>query len=286
MRCRVRERLKVDTHAKSVIKKTLEFLSRTINLSCEITEFPDEIKRNSPACDALAIMGTKNVAVEHTSIDSIPLQRRDDARFKKLLGPLEDELAGKLPVPGYYRLVIEMNAIPTGINWDNVRQRIWEWCQKVAPTLEIGGPFTTPRHFIRETPRGAPFEVTLYRWPKRDGQFKVTRFAPEDLENQRTEVIYRALASRGTKVARYRNGEFRTILILESEDIALANDSDIGQAFVNAIKKCGSTPLPDEVYLVQTEVKPYDFYCLKFGDALFPNAPILKEPYVIQRNIR
>lgn len=267
--------------AKRVIEKVLEFLSRAINLPCEITEFPDEIERRLPACDALAIVGRKNVAVEHTSIDSIPFQRRDDSRFKKVLGPLEDELAGKLPTSGHYHLVIEMNAIPTGVNWDDVSQSICAWCQKVAPTLEIRGPFTAPRHFARGMPEGVPSQVTLYRWPGRDGEFKAARFSPDDLERQRVKVIYQALASRGVKVARYRNSGFRTILILESDDIALANDSDIGQAFVNAINKCGSTPLPDEVYLIQTEVEPYDFYCLKFGDALFPNAAILKEPYVI-----
>jgi len=281
MRCKIREGLKIDTDAKIVIRNVLEFLSKTVNAACEITGFPDEIERNSPACDALAVVGSRNVAVEHTSIDSIPLQRRDDNRFKKLLGPLENELAGKLPAPGHYQLVVHMNTIPAGVNWDNVRLRICEWCRKVAPTLEIGGSFTAPRHFTREIPEGVPFEVTLYRWPKRNGQFKIARFSPEDLDNQRTEVIYQALASRGAKVAKYRNSGFRTILILESDDIALANDSDIGEAFVNAINKCGSTPLPDETYLAQTETEPYDFYCLKFGDTLFPNAAIQKKPYVI-----
>jgi len=277
----MREGLKIDTDAKRIIKKVLDFLSRTINLACEITGFPDEIERNSPACDVSAIVGNREVAVEHTSIDSYPSQRKDDNRFRKVLGPLENELAGKLPAPGHYQLGVNINVIPTGINWDNVRLRIREWCQKVAPTLEIGDPFTAPRHFVRETPEGVPFEVTLGRWPRRDGQFKVVRFFPEDLERQRTEAIYQALASRGPKVAKYRDRGFRTILILESDDIALANDSDIGQAFVNTINKCGSTPLPDEVYLVQSEVEPYDFYCLKFGDTLFPDAAILKEPYAI-----
>lgn len=264
----------------SVIKEVLEFLSKTIKVGCKIIKHPDEIERNLPACDALAHVGDRKVAVEHTSIDSVPFQRRDDKRFMALLGPLESKLAGKLPTPGHYQLVIPMNAIPTGINWADVRLQILKWCQEVAPNLEIGGPRTAPRHFIREVPQGVPFEVTLYRWPRRDGQFKIARFSPEDLANKRGEVIYQALISRGTKVASYRKSGFRTILILESNDIALANASDIGQAFLNAMKKIDTVELPDEVYLVETEGKPYYFHRLKFGDTIFPNAVISEEPYV------
>ena len=264
----------------NVIKEVLEFLSKTINVSYKIIEYPDESERNLPACDALVLVGIRNVAVEHTSIDSIPSQRRDDQRFMALLGPLKSELAGKLPTPGHYQLVIPMNAIHTGIDWADVCLRIREWCQKVAPNLGIGGSSTAPRHFVREVPQGTPFEVTLYRWPGRDGQFKIARLCPADLANQRKEVICQALISRGAKVARYRNSGFRTILVLESNDIALANASDIGQAFVNAMKKFDSAELPDEVYLIETEGEPHYLHCLKFGDKIVPNIVISKEPYI------
>lgn len=262
----------------SVIKELLEFRFKTIK--ADIIEHPDEIERNSPACDALARVGLRNVAVEHTSIDSVPFQRRDDKRFIELLGPLESELTGKLPPPGHYWLVISMNAIPTRINWADARLRICEWCQKVAPNLKIGDPSTAPQHFVREIPQGVPFEVTLYRQPGCDGHFKIARFSPADLAKQREKVICEALTSRGAKVASYRNRGYRTILILGSNDIALANATDIGQAFVNAMEKVVSVQLPDEVYLVETEVKPFYFYCLKFGEAIFPKAIISDEPYV------
>ena len=266
-----------------VIKSVLEFISKTINVDFEITEFPDESERNLRACDALARVGCRRVAIEHTSIDSIPFQRRDDKRFIKLLGPLESELSGKLPTPGHYHLHIHMNAIPTGVDWADVRRWIYRWCQKVAPSLEIGDPSTAPRHFVRGVPQGVPFEVTLYRWPGQDGQFKIGRFSPADadLENQREEVVYQALVSRGTKVAGYGRKGFRTMLVLESKDIALANFSVIGQAFVNATKRVCSAQLPDEVYLVETyKEKPFYFCCLKFGYAIFPYANISEEPYV------
>lgn len=267
-------------HQKRVIRELLKFLAKTLKVDYKILEYPDEIERKLPACDALAVVGSRKVALEHTSIDSVPFQRRDNSRFIKLLGPLEEKLTGKLPVPGHYRLDIHMNVIPTGIRWANVRQQICEWCLNVGPALEIVSPFTSPRHSVKEMPQGVPFEVTLFRWPRRDGQFKIGRFSPEDLEDQRIKVIYQALVSRGAKVSRYRNNGFRTILVLESNDIALANSSLIGQAFVRTINEFETMLLPDEVYLVETVVEPYNVYPLKFGDALFPNVIIAKEPYL------
>ena len=287
-----------------VIKPVLDFISKTINVCYEIIEPTNEIvktddtEKNKKAPDAVALVGCRKVVIEHTSIDSIPFQRMDDDRFMRVLGPLESELAGKLPTPGHYNLAIHTNVIPTGVDWADVRLKILEWCQKVAPNLEIGDPRTAPRHFVREVPQGVPFEVELSRWPRQDGQLKIARFAPEDtdLENQREEVIYQALISRGNKAAecraKYEKERLRTMLVLESKDIALANFTVIGQAFVNATKRVDSAQLPDEVYLVETyEEKPsgcsipkvvVNKYsgCLKFGDAIFPDADISEEPYV------
>jgi len=255
-----------------VVKETLGFISKSRGVVCEIFDYPDEKERKLPACDVLALIDGKKVAIEHTSIDSIPFQRRDNSRFMALLGPLEKELTGKLPTPGHYQLIVDMGVIPTGIKWDIVRSRITLWCQEVASSLEIGSSSTASRHFIREKPEGIPFEVALYRWPGRDGKLRIARFMPHDLENKRVEVIVQSLVSRGVKISEYKDRGFRTILILESNDIALGNASDIGQAFVSAIHRSKLKRFPDEVYLVETEMAPYYFHCLKMDDALFPEA--------------
>lgn len=262
-----------------VIEEVLKYLSNTIKVNYEIIQQPDIVERNKPACDALAKLGGTKVAIEHTSIDSVRFQRRDDSRFLKLLGPLKNELKGRLPLPGHYCLVIDMNVIPTGVKWKDIRQLICEWCLKVADKLEIGRPSVAPRHFIRERPKGVPFDLTLYRWSARDGQFRVARFSPNDIEGQRVKVLRKAIGSRGLKVAEYRNDGFRTVLILESNDIALGNFYDIGKAFIDAIKVFELMTLPDEVYLVETEVAPYDIYCLKFNSTLFPDIVISEKSY-------
>lgn len=260
----------IDSQQKRVIKKTLEYISKSKNVICEIIEYPDEKERKLPACDAIAIIDGKKVAIEHTSIDSIPFQRRDTRRFSDLLGPLEKQLTGKLPREGNYQLVVNMDVIPVGVKWGFIRTQIGNWCQKVAPSLAMGSPSTAPNHFIKERLPGVPFEVALYRWRFRDGQFHVARFLPSDLEEKRVKVIVNSLISRGVKVAEYKNSGLRTILILESNDIALADASSIGTAFIKAIDCAKLSKTPDEVYLVETETTSYYFHCLKMDEALLP----------------
>ena len=111
--------MKPDSHQNRVISETLKFLSQSIGVNWKILNYPDEDERNASACDVLGIVGSKNVAVEHTSIDSVPFQRRDNSRSMKLLGPLEKELSGKLPTPGHYQLIVDMNVRISSICFPN-----------------------------------------------------------------------------------------------------------------------------------------------------------------------
>lgn len=256
-------------HEKKVIIEVLKYISKKINQPYKIISCPDEVNRKSPACDMLVIFGNKKFAIEHTSIDSIPNQRRDNIRFNKLLSPLENELDSKLPMPGHYQLVIGMDVIPALKRSDGnkIYQSIKEWCIKIAPTLSMGGTHSDKKHFARNRIPGVPFEITLYKWPRRarrDGEFKIARFSPEQIEEKRKEVLKQALCSRGEKVVNYKKEGCHTILILESNDIALANFNDIANALNNAVEKLKNIELPDEIYLVETEIEDdYEIYCLK-----------------------
>ena len=47
----------------------LNFISDNFHLNTEVTEEPDKRIRDSKACDAIATIGGRNIAIEHTSID-------------------------------------------------------------------------------------------------------------------------------------------------------------------------------------------------------------------------
>jgi len=72
------------------------------------------------------------------------------------------------------------------------------------------------------------------------------------------------LCSRGEKVFNYKKEGYHTILVLESNDRALANFNDIGIALNNAVEELKNIELPDEIYLIETEIEDdYEIYCLK-----------------------
>ena len=60
-----------------------------------------------------------------------------------------------------------------------------------------------------------------------------------------------------------------SILVLESDDLGLANESLIGDALISSLEQVG--PLPDEVYLVETETGPWIVWALKEGPICFPD---------------
>lgn len=259
----------------NAIVSALEHISKTTSRNYSILSFPDEEERMLPACDMIVKIGDVLFAIEHTTIDSYVDQRKDDAWFSGLLVPLEEKLKGRLPPPGRYKFAIYPNSIPTNIDWAKLQENIRKWCLRVAPGLKLGSPQTAPHHFIEGIPKGIPFKITLSRWPslrgRKDGEFQTWRYTPTDLENQRVKVICQALHLRGGKVSKYNEQGYRTMLIFESNDIALANESLIGHAFIEAMKNIGLHNLPDEIYLIMTDINPHFVFCLKKDSLMFPN---------------
>ena len=253
-----------------VIIEFLNHYSKINKNSYKIKSYPDKVERNKKACDVTAQIGEELFAIEHTSIDSYVNQRQDNSRFVKLFSnPLINNLKNILTKPGKYQIVIGANVIPTGIDYKLIVQKVIEWIKENCNKLEVGNP---PKHFIRGYPDKIPFEVIFYVWPSKNIKIFPIRFTPEDLEKQRKKVIDQALDTRGKKVSKYRNKGHKTILILESNDISLANSAIIGQAFANVIKKISHKEKPDEVYLIETETYPYYFTCLKKDNSIYPES--------------
>jgi hypothetical protein len=72
---------------------------------------PDESERNDVAIDAIA----GPLAIEHTSIDTIDGQRRDDARFMDMVADLESELGPTMT--SRLMVVFPYGGIRTGQDW-------------------------------------------------------------------------------------------------------------------------------------------------------------------------
>jgi len=123
------------------------------------------------------------------------------------------------------------------------------WAVKVAPTLAEGGRIT-------EKPANVPIDVTLQRWPQGNGprRLLVQRFLPPDLEAKRAERVRTALQRKLPKLleARSRFQATESILILESDDIALANASVIVTAVDSELQ--AREDKPDTIFIVESEL--------------------------------
>lgn len=243
----------------------LKYISDTFNIETTVIDQPDKTIRNSKACDSIATIGKKRVAIEHTSIDSYPKQREEGALFLELFVPIKNVLEKELKIPGRFVLCTDSNINLKRFNFEKVRPLIINWCLEKAGNLEIGSPSTAPRHFISEQLPGIPFKIKLYRWQGQNG-VRLSMNLSEEIEIELIEVLKSAMSSRGKKVVSYKEKGFKTILLLESNEIQLLNDIIIREAFCKLTNETKDEDIPDEVYLIMSGIKPYELFCLKFGE--------------------
>ena len=97
----------------------------------------------------------------------------------------------------------------------------------------------------------------------------ISRFAPDDLETKRQTRVQQAIDRKYRKLAREKAKGRESILILESNDIALGNSGVVGDAVAKALATCPEPP--DRVYLVETDGRPWYLYRLKEGADIYPN---------------
>lgn len=254
-------------HEKVVCKTTADFIVRRKNLRIRKIDYPDENNRNTPAVDMLIECSDVEIVLEHTKIESYPEQIADNHRIRQLLEPIKTELEGQLPVPGHYELTIAIGAVKGAKQVKFIQKNIIDWIKEKAPLLKVGSPDVAPDHYIKERLTGVPFETTLYRWPGRDGKLFYSRFAPEDLEEMRKQRISKALKEKCPKLIKARESNRISVLLLESDDICLANPLLISKALA---KEIGSrSDVPDEIYLIETAIKPWLVSVMKEGTILF-----------------
>jgi hypothetical protein len=158
-----------------------------------------------------------DVAIEHTSIDTLENQRRDSERFRQLVDPLE----GTLPKPTFsLHVILGSDAVRSGQDWPSIRAAVKDWLTSPEPqTLAVGShPIELP---------GVPFRLTVMKWTGGVGGIYFGRFDPGDttLPQRIKELCERKVK----KLAPWSGKENRsgkrcqTVLLLESDDIAMMN---------------------------------------------------------------
>ena len=237
-----------------------------------------------PPVDFRLRLGIRVYAIEHTQIEAIPGLIRAGEGYKQLIEPLIDELSGTLPGPAVYALHFPIDT-HLGVkltDLDRIRQDLITWVRAKAQCLyernrdRFEREHKSPRYLdsIEAKPPGFHYPVRLCVRPARSGSeqgvLQHARYAPgdEELEARRTDRLREALRRKCPKLRRCKEDGARTILVLESDDIALTNHVLVGECLAALLPE--RTDLPDEIYLVETEVKSWEVRCMKLDTECWP----------------
>lgn len=206
-----------------------------------VEQRPDEVNRDSQDVDAIA----GPFAIEHTSIDTLPYQRRDAAWFMQAIGEMRREFVCTLP----FRLSITLayDAVGKGQDWSAIRHAIGAWIAGPAHKLSDGC------HMVDDIP-GVPFPIHARKSSTRRPGVFFGRYRPDDdtLPARLKQIMDR----KAGKLLQYQQGGKVTILLVESEDLALMNES----AMLDSIRTACSGGLPhgvDQVWYADTSIPEF-----------------------------
>lgn len=158
--------------------------------------------------------------IEHTSIDVLPNQRRNDAWFTTVIEGLTDECEPALDG----RLVIwfPFDAVAPGQDWDQMRHALRVWVSSEANLLKDGP------HESVSVP-GIPFPLRMVKGGEFGGRkLMFGRHVTED--NQFPERLSTQAKRKLKKLSAHRTAGKRTILLFESTDRALMSHARVLEA--------------------------------------------------------
>lgn len=237
-----RRRLKPRAKDQDTIIAFVEHLNNHGHPDLEVERWPDEENRRTKDIDAVA----GPFAIEHTSIDSVAEQRRDNDRFSRIVGDLQrvlDDLEFSLTVGFLYE------EIRKGRNWTELRETLKEWLHKEATHLDWGDYKT----FLRTKP---PMQLFGTKTPS--GVQGFFRTAPSDMSlSPRTRQQFDEKAS---KLEAYQKEGKTTVLLVENDDISLMCD----QILLEAIQAAYPEQLPvgvDQIWFADTSIATSHRFC-------------------------
>jgi hypothetical protein len=159
------------------------------------------------------------------------------------VGGLEAELPDRIP----YRLniLLEYGAVARGQDWSAIRKTLLAWILEKSSFLPDG------RHLL-DIP-GIPFQLCVTKESDRPTGVFFSRSAPED--NSLPLRIHQQFEEKKKikKLAKYKKLDFTTIILVESDDIALMNEI----IMLKTIREAYPQGLPrdiDELWFADTSI--------------------------------
>jgi hypothetical protein len=223
---------------RDVVEAFVSHLASHGHPGLKVDRRPDEENRGSPDIDAIA----GRFAIEHTSIDTIPNQRRDSDWFMRAVGDIERELDVS---EARLNITIEYDAVTLGQDWTAVRAAFKGWVVGAAPHLLDG------RHVV-EASAAIPFRLHVVKSSARRPGVFFGRFAPVDATL--SARIRASFDRKSEKLAKYRAPGVVTVLLVESSDIAMMNDAVMLDG-IRAAFPAGPPHGVDQVWFADTSIE-------------------------------
>jgi hypothetical protein len=242
--------------------------------------FPEKEGHPAPI-ELVCVVGQRSFAFEHTNVE--PFEGQIELEKRAHFQPLRDMFSGTIPAGECYDL-----HVPAGATLDlkkakiaSVISTLGAWIRTEGPKLRIPPIWLKGTPVERKADASIPFDVALYRrsFPGATGNLEVIHRA----DDSRTARFERACQQKFPKLAVWKNGGARTILILEETDIQLSSAVDWCRTLLEVER---SFPVkPDEVYLITTSIVPWTVSCLRTDNSSFFDLSENDRGWVVDPNI-
>ena len=234
--------------------------------TCEkitLTHRPDRERRDIKAVEELWESSSHRYAVEHTLIESFDGQLANVAKIERLLVPVKETLAGRLP--GRFALAVrETETSAARLNFAVAHQEVARLVLKAVNGLKVGETVTLRSKIL-------PFELRLHLRFKEDSRLILYTDIEGDPVELRLERVRRALDAKCPKLATWTRDGRTSVLIFEADDIQHSNASVVYNAFATALAERDDQP--NIVVLVETDGSPWSGWMLKEGNRMGDDVP-------------
>jgi hypothetical protein len=208
---------------RDVVTRFVAYLRDEGRAELKVDRWPEDDNPGHSEIDAIA----GDLAIEHTTVDTLPQQRTVDDHFEEALAILE-----RLPVAARLSINVPYELMRVGSDWNVFRLALAHWILNVSPGLPDGG------HDI-DLP-GTSLRCVAHK--RTDWQPRVILSRPAPADDTLALRLGQQICRKAKKLARYKDQDYTTVLLLETKDIALMNQHKMLEA---AREGMGGAMLPD-----------------------------------------
>jgi hypothetical protein len=225
---------------------------------------PELEDRASKTVEEVWASPNRAYAIEHTRIEAFEQQIGSNRQLTRLLGPLRQSLAGKLP--GTFVLAVQSaEAMAARVRYKAAQDEAVRLVLEAVPGMAVGAAVTL---------RSDQLQFTLELWRRHeDGSKVVLRHLIEgDEDPQRLQRIRVAFDRKLPKLLAWSSEGRETVLALESDDPFHSNYQNIFRAVATVVRERPAAP--DIIVLVETDVSPWSAWVFKEGVHLADEPPL------------